>query len=410
MKIQKNFVDYLMIILVIIHITSATILNNRYLPFILGVVLLVVHLFTNKVISKKFIYLVFIWVLVNVANMIYFGTGMLIARLAIITVNLLFLPYLLMSYVGKDFWVKFEQVVYLFTFISLPLYLLNIVFQSEFNNLQKYFEFLTIPSFLVNQNYWSIGLYVNAVSDNGYGINRNNGFMWEPGAFAMIIIWAMIYNWTSIESKLNRKLWVYLVALVTTFSTAGYLALVYVISAFYIKRFRLVNIFLLGATLFVFASYVYRLDFISGKINEYFEVYQDNNISYSQLRESNVVKVNRFQGGQQALIRTLQYPVGYGIVSQSDFSEDEIIYGTNGLGSLLEMWGVAGFILLMVLLWKYLLTIQKTEIGKTSRLLFFIALLIMFFSNPVQRNVFAYLIFIYPFLFQATRIKKYKSI
>ena len=142
------------------------------------------------------------------------------------------------------------------------------------------------------------------------------------------------------------------------------------------------------------------------KIAENLDVYQENTISYSQLSESNVVKVNRFQGGQQALLRTFQYPIGYGIITQTDFLDD-MIYGTNGLGSLLEMWGVVGFIFLMVMLWKYLYVIQKHEIGRISRILFFIALLIMFFSNPVQRNMFVYLIFLYPIFYRLTSIYKY---
>jgi hypothetical protein len=338
--------------------------------------------------------------------MFYFGTEIMMFRLVIITVNLLFLPYLLISYIGEGFWKKFEAVIYFLTLISLPLYLLNLVFSSLFNSMQNIFKFITIPSFLVNPNFWSAGIYVNAISDNGYGVNRNNGFMWEPGAFAMIIIWAMIYNRSSSVTKLSKKFWIYLIALITTFSTAGYLAFMFVISGFYIKQLSLVKALFLGIPILLIAAYVYRLDFISVKIAENLVVYQENTISYSQLSESNVVKVNRFQGGQQALLRTFQYPIGYGIISQTDFLDD-MIYGTNGLGALLEMWGVVGFIFLMVMLWKYLYVIQKHEIGRISRILFFIALLIVFFSNPVERSIFVYLLFLYPIFYRGTRIYKY---
>ena len=406
MKLKRKNLDYVLIIFVIIHFASATILNNRYLIFSLGITLLILHVSSNKFFPISFLYLVFIWVLVNFANMFYFGTEIMLFRLVIITVNLLFLPYLLISYIGEGFWKKFEAVIYFLTLISLPLYLLNLVFLSLFNNMQYIFKFITIPSFLVNPNFWSAGIYVNAVSDNGYGVNRNNGFMWEPGAFAMIIIWAMIYNRSSSVTKLSTKFWIYLIALITTFSTAGYLAFMFVISGFYTKQLSLVKALFLGIPILLIAAYVYRLDFISAKLSDNLDVYQENTINFSQLSESNVVKVNRFQGGQQSLLRTFQYPIGYGIVSQTDFM-DEMIYGTNGLGSLLEMWGVVGFIFLMVMLWKYLHVIQKHEIGRISMLLFFIALLIMFFSNPVQRSIFVYLLFLYPIFYRGTRIYKY---
>ena len=406
MKLKRKNLDYVLIIFVIIHFASATILNNRYLIFSLGITLLILHVSSNKFFPISFLYLVFIWVLVNFANMFYFGTEIMLFRLVIITVNLLFLPYLLISYIGEGFWKKFEAVIYFLTLISLPLYLLNLVFLSLFNNMQYIFKFITIPSFLVNPNFWSAGIYVNAISDNGYGVNRNNGFMWEPGAFAMIIIWAMIYNRSSSVTKLSTKFWIYLIALITTFSTAGYLAFMFVISGFYTKQLSLVKALFLGIPILLIAAYVYRLDFISAKLSDNLDVYQENTIIFSQLSESNVVKVNRLQGGQQALLRTFQYPIGYGIVSQTDLMDD-MIYGTNGLGSLLEMWGVVGFIFLMVMLWKYLHVIQKHEIGRISMLLFFIALLIMFFSNPVQRSIFVYLLFLYPIFYRGTRIYKY---
>ena len=408
MNLKRKNLDYVLIIFVIIHFASATILNNRYLPFSLGITLFILHAFSNKLFSLNFLYLVFVWILGNFVSMFYFGTEILLFRLAIITVNLLLFPYLLISYIGEEFWKKFEAVIYFLTRISLPLYLLNVVFSSLFNNMQSIFKSITISSFLVNPNYWSAGIYVNAIADSGYGINRNNGFMWEPGAFAMIIIWAMIYNWSSNETKLNKKFWVYFIALITTFSTAGYLAFVFVISAFYIKRVRFGNILLIGLTVFLFLNYVYQLDFLSAKIDRYFDEYEDNNINYHQLVENDTkeLKVNRFQGAEHSLMRTFQYPIGRGIVSETDFMEFTI-YGTNGLGSFLEMWGVAGFIFLLVMLWKYLKFIQKHDLGKISRLLFLLALLIVFFSNPIQRNMFLYLLFMFPMTYSVRTIYKY---
>lgn len=408
MNFKRKTLDYLLIIFVIIHFSSATILNNRYLPLSLGITLFISHAFTNKSYSINFLYLVLIWILGNFMSMFYFGTEILLNRLVLITVNLLFLPYLLINYIGKEvFWEKFEAVIYFLTRISLPIYLLNVVFSSFFNNLQNIFYFFTIPSLMVNPNFWSAGVYVNAIADSGYGLNRNNGFMWEPGAFAMIIIWAIVFNLTSNETKLNKKFWVYLIALLTTFSTAGYLALVFVLNGIYIKKLRFINILMLGVSTLLFVFYVYRLEFISAKIDRYFDEYEENNLNYNQLveNETNQLKVNRFQGAQQSLLRAFQYPLGRGVVSETDFKEFTI-YGTNGLGSLLEMWGVVGFIFLMVMLWNYLKVIQKHGLGKITRILFFIALLIVFFSNPIQKNMFVYLIFWFPIIFREKAIYK----
>lgn len=48
--------------------------------------------------------------------------------------------------------------------------------------------------------------------------------MWEPGAYAMILNILIAYNICRQGFQLNRHIKVYTIILLTTFSTAGYLA------------------------------------------------------------------------------------------------------------------------------------------------------------------------------------------
>jgi hypothetical protein len=402
---QFNSILYTLIILVLIlHISSSNIFNSRYVPFVIGVVLSFHYFLIGKSLKKTFIVLLFGWLLINAISIIYNKSGLIIPRIIIHTVNLLILPYILIATMGNNFWRKLEQIVFFLTLISIPLYFLNLTFQTFFNDLTSVFERFTAESLTVNENYWSSLVYVNAISDNGYGINRNSGFMWEPGAFAMMLVWAIIYNWSTKELKFDKRFFIYLIALLTTFSTAGYFALIFLLASFYFRKISLLNIMGLALLVFLFSTYVYKLEFISGKINQY-------NIAYSENTENKnisigTVKVNRFQGGKYALQRTLKFPLGYGLVSSEEASEDVVRYGTNGLGSLLEMWGIIGFIYLILLLRKYIQEVNNGKVSNIAQTFFLIAILIMFFSNPISRNLFVYFIFITPLALKKISIKR----
>jgi hypothetical protein len=227
--------------------------------------------------------------------------------------------------------------------------------------------------------------------------------MWEPGAFAMMIVWAIIYNWSTKELKFNKRFFVYLIALITTFSTAGYFALIFLLASFYIRKINLLNTMGLALLIFLFSTYVYNLEFISGKINQYSIAYSVKD--QETFQTEGTVKVNRFQGGKYAFQRSLKYPLGYGLVSSEEASEDVVHYGTNGLGTLLEMWGIIGFIYLIKLLRQYIHLINNGKISNLTQIFFFIALLIMFFSNPISRNLFVYFIFITPLAMKKIPLK-----
>ena len=93
--------------------------------------------------------------------------------------------------------------------------------------------------------------------------------MWEPGAFSLMIIWSIIYNWLKSDKMVfNFRMWVYIIALITTFSTAGYFALIFLLLGYYFKKVSFTNIALTIGSVLIFYTVVYELDFISGKIRQ----------------------------------------------------------------------------------------------------------------------------------------------
>jgi len=396
---------YIIIVLVLIfYIGGSSFLFSRLILFGIGSFLLALHFLSGRSFNKKIVFLLFIWIVINMLSMIFLGSGFILYRIIIMTINLILLPYVLLKGTGAGFWKKFEQIIFMLTVISIPLYLLNIVFNEDFNKLTSFFEPVTNKSLAVNENYWSALIYINATGDNYYGLIRNSGFMWEPGGFAMIIVYSIVFNWLTKGANLNRRIIIYFIALITTFSTAGYFSMFLLISAYYIKRVSFFNITFLLASVAIFYLYIYKLDFISGKIDKYTVAYKEGNVNVQSGQE---IKVNRFQGGYYALLKTLKYPLGYGLVSEKDFTDELEIYGTNGLGSLLTMWGIPAFIFLIYLFWQFLKVFNLFNVNRLTLTFLFLALMVMFFSNPIARSVFIYLIIISPIAFEKNEIEKY---
>ncbi|NVO08502.1 MAG: hypothetical protein HXX16_00940 [Bacteroidales bacterium] len=313
----------------------------------------------------------------------------------IATIDIIFFPYILIKCFGPSFWNKFETYIFYLTLISIPLFLLNILFTNFFDSLSGYFNSITTQSLAANPNYWSSFFYVNAFIDNGYGIRRNCGFMWEPGGFALIIIFGMILNWLKNGVNIDKRSVVYTLALITTFSTAGYLALFFLVIAIYIKKITLVNSLIVLSFFGIFGASIYNLGFMSDKINTNIEAYNENESKDSE------TKVNRLLGAKNAILRTFRYPTGKGLLSgqDTDLLKTDLKDGTNGLGSLLETWGFFVFPFLLYLIYKFMKIYNYANLKRPTIVIFFIAFLIMLFSNPISMAVFLYIIIINALVF-----------
>lgn len=397
-QVKHSIIFHVIILLIIFYISTASIFHNRFILFYIGIILLFYQILSKSFqLNKKFILLVVAWLIVNVLATILNDVSFFLPRLVLNTILLLFLPYLLLRMMGRAFWEIFEKWIFRFTLISIPLWMLSNLFIQEFNELQNIFKYTTTSNFLGNTNYWSAVFFTHTNMDNGYGIFRNCGFMWEPGSFALMITWAIIYNWLRSDKMVfNTRIVIYFFALATTFSTAGYFAFFILIMAFLIRRLSFLNIALMiGSALFLY-TVIYQLNFISGKIETYSETFAEDPTGEGGYTGR---KVNRFQGGVAAVIRTIESPFGYGLVSVNDTKDEDYEYGTNGLASMLEMWGFFLFPILIFLIYKSLKVLNKGHRKTITIWLFFLALMIEFFSNPIHRNLLVYFLIMTPIVF-----------
>lgn len=399
---KKSKILAVISIVMVLYCSMATLLTSE-IELDSGLVLFVfiagVYFFRrerNIELNNEILFFLFVWFVINYITIIFLGAKLLIARVLHYYITLILLPLAVLYVVGEDFWERVEKIVYTLTLISIPLFILNVIFISTFDKLGSVFHPLTYNR-LAYGSYWSALVYVNSIKDNQ--LYRNSGFMWEPGAFAFMIIWGLGYHWIKTGLKYNKKFFVYFIALITTFSTAGYFAIFVLMIAKYMNKIRAINIVVIVSGIFLFVTYIYSLDFMGREVGVYLDSYSIKAYDYDS--KNMAFKGNRFVGAYFDILDTQRYPLGYGIIKKEDFESGFAITGVSGLSSLLKMWGIPMFIYLMIILWRYYKHLNSQRLISTQSLAFiFTAYLIMMFSNPLDKNTFTYLMVFTPLVFR----------
>ncbi len=390
---KKDYINSV-VLFILLYVSSSSSLTNPYFIFALGILLFFKHLGDSGKFKTAIFILAAYWIFASFFTSIFFNHAFSFFPIIRSIFYFVLTPYFLLSRYGTKFWVVFEKWVYRLTVISIPLYILNILMLPVFNNLKGVFNPLTRDVLRESSStYWSSVIYTNAIP-MGNGILRNCGFMWEPGYFALMIVFGIIFHWSRNGVKYDRKTYIYIIALITTFSTAGYFALVILLGSSFIKRLSIINILFLSIFGYIFFSFIYKMDFMSGKMSYYIDTMAGGKMNYNN--EYDAIKLNRFQILFYNFKRIATNPIGYGVYSRIGL-EGTNVTGVNGLSGILLNWGVFVFAYFTKKWWQYLKLMNKINLPVRTLLLYFIALLIMFFSNPIESNIL-------PFLFIATAI------
>ncbi len=299
------------------------------------------------------------------------------------------LSYFALKVIGWNLLNKTSSIVYSLTIISLPLFFLRILVPQFFEILNPIFNLIT-ADFLQERGWYSLVFTYDRTT------LRNSGFMWEPGAYAMMLNIAILDFLNRNNYKIDKKIIILLVALLSTLSTMGYFSLL-VLLIFIISGTRNYKLsFLIVPLLALFAQDIINLDFLQGKLSLYID---HLNSSYLRVGTESL-KVNRFSLFLVVLNEVYTYPFGYGVVT-SDFVMNKYglaVSGVGGISTILRMWGVLGGGFLVVAIFKYYKLISKKK-----KILFpiiaTIIIIFSFFSNPVEKNPILYFIIFYPFVY-----------
>ena len=274
----------------------------------------------------------------------------------IILIQGIMFDYSLTSHTTSLFMTIFAPFVFLKLFpINYHRYIINIITFLSCTSLFCWILVIVFPSLGGLAKEMAYALSRENPTDNGHykqlifftyepakmwGISRNAGFCHEPGAFAVALIYGLVFNSILTKSYVNLKNILFVICLLTTFSTAGYLALFIFllnlglkITNIYTKA--LVVLLLLSLSFYSF----YSIDFLSDKIGTQYKIQANKSMeSYT---------TGRFLGMRKSLYVLSKYPLtgrGFNVVSQPKDRTDPEAAGY-GFMQYLSQVGIVMFLL-----------------------------------------------------------------
>jgi len=413
---RKSALDYILVGL-IIALTGFEVIYRAGFLFHMGVLLCIsIYFFWNKGDFKPDAFLIIsIFVLPLVLQAFKFHIYLQSFKsITFLIVNLL-ICYLIIEIVKERFNSTFVNIIYflaLFSFIFYPT--------QFYLPLQEYIK-STLGSFInplgsadIPEGYKSKTLIFFTYIHN-YGsewlqqdvLPRNSGAFWEPGLFAVFLNIALIIN-TFINEKLlfSKKNIVFIIAIITTFSTSGFIVLFLIIISYFILHDNLIKIVvslpIIAAIVYFSITYVWAMDFMSKKIEE-------NIVSSSERRSS------RFGAALYHFRELKKFPLG-GVYLKLEDEEKNLIptdkeVSPNGLTRVFLNNGIPFAIIYYFLFYRGLKRWLLYN-NKSSTLLhwfFFIIFLLLAFSQDITTRLFYEMVLFFSLCFRSQQSVNFQN-
>lgn len=269
--------------------------------------------------------------------------------------------YILISALGCRFFKIYEDILYYLCIIGISFWIVLNLMPTTFIELLRNFEFSNQrPNSNIDFNtiVYTIGNYVEVpdyiLNFGGIKIFRNAGYAWEPGVFAAYINLAIFFNLIRNRFKLNnnKHLWVFIVALASTFSTTGY-SLFILLVLFYLYNQDFVKVFWLAPIVVVSALFILMLPFMYEKIF-YENQWTIEELVYRSAKYNIITFPQRFQSLQIDFIDFMNHPlIGYGGHGPAAWTAKlgAEITTISGIGELMSQFGIVGTLFFIISLW-----------------------------------------------------------
>ena len=270
------------------------------------------------------------------------------------------ITYVCITNLKHQFFIIYEEILYYLSSIALFFWIIYQVFPSGLTNLIDTIAFYKAGSDNVKSNIIIYTINNARFIGEAYNINlgffsfsRNPGFAWEPGAFAVFICLAVYVH--IIKSKFknifNKRFWLYLVCLLSTFSTTGF-SVFFAIIGFYLynieikyKQFYFICLFSIGLGLF-------STDIVTDKMNQVVTQNTEEQIENS-VKYGTSYTPQRYTSFLIDFQDFLNNPIlGYGGHEEERWTMKlgAQIGSISGIGKLLARFGSIGSIFFFVLL------------------------------------------------------------
>jgi hypothetical protein len=402
-KMLRYIGEYLpVVVIIIISANVSTFIRSSLSTYLLIIFTSSVFIIKRYKISNGFIIVIAFWIALNYASFLYNQTVSSFWRETSIKASLyvMFSSYILLVMSGKEFFTKLERVIFILTLVSLPFYFAELTIPSIMRTIQT-------PVACKYDDLGSWYVYIYYHFHIGVAAGRNAGFMWEPGAFALMIIIGIIIHLRNNELSFDRKVVVYFLALASTFSTMGYIVAFAILTLMIIKQKKYYYSIALFIFVVISAPRIYQQDFLNPKIQQHID--EGYTLQIGRNYEFDIQRINRFAAIILAIDESVKWPFGYGIIPSKHILGyyGENVYGVGAVQYTLIKWGWIGLIFFFVLIKRAVIMMGKSnKISTIELIILVLSLLIAMSSNPIDQLPIYYVIVFYPLAFPSNKFSK----
>lgn len=332
------------LILLLIATSSQVFLIQFKDEVIIGVaaILALLMFFKKKFPSPKFVLMLgflFAWLLLIYAQNDVWNTRTFVGFFL-----RLFIAYAVVALLRFNFYPAFVETVYKLSIFSLLMFLAGVVLPSSMQLLHNLLASIS-NVFIVDFGEYSGWLRANFLiyTFSVVRLEQNHGFMWEPTAFAAVVLLAMLVHLSLNQFKLDRKFMVLLVTLLSTFSTTAFIALP-IIAVFYLmnsknasQRVRQYRLLLGVYALFILVLVLPQLDFVTDKVAGEFSKMTDVTVATDYTMLGNT----RLSSFIFDFMDWTDHPLlGLGIYEENRYQGRQEMGSVNGVGDTLVRFGL----------------------------------------------------------------------
>lgn len=305
--------------------------------------------------------------------------------------------YIVLKILAYNFIERYIKVMYYIALSSLTFFSLF----NLFPELESHFRSSITPFFTISTKggfyEYAPNFILYTFSERG----RNAGPFWEPGGFVVFLTIALIFRLFQKRNLFNKQGVVLLLGLITTFSTAGYVALFFIMLAYTFSLRKRIYIYMLIPVMIIISINAYqKLDFLQNKVSTHLSTIESN-------YEGRVA--NRFTSILIDLDRIIKNPLlGNPVGASGEYT----IYShrNNGLSSMAVSYGLVYFLLYFWLVYKGFRQLQLLYGSKNrvSLILSVLAVFAFFFGQVLTDKPVVNALAMMPFILSNSYIKRLK--
>lgn len=390
---KVDFFNVFFVFVVVIYAASASLFVRKYgdirtIGSWVYTIFLIAFILRNKLnLERKLIWALFIFFIYALLTTI--NNGVINAIWINKWILTLLSAYAICKVFGSRFFVIYESILYYLTIIALICWFFHLLLPDIFIPFAHAVSFSS--SLIENTDLDTTNIIFYTINDEYHlSINtrlflRNAGFAWEPGAFAVFLCFAIFCNGirTGYRIKKNKSLLVFIVALVTTQSTTGFITLILMLFVWLIFKKK----FALALIIIPLTLWVNSLPFMGEKIDDQQDYASDFSVLNIDPRYH--YNVNRFVAFILYFEEFLRHPVlglgGYDDGTWLRRNGYDNISLASGIGQMLAMYGAIMTLLYFLLVYQTIKRLRR-EVSTNGILLIF----------PLVGMLVSYLIWLLP--------------